>query len=272
MGTSEYHLFRVKLIKPSHKSLFYKDLSPSEILLSGLKECPAIEGSLWHMGNLLLSTDNTGKFAIGKTTNKTIEKYDESTKSFYESIDEASPYTSVIFDASIGVIAVCKKPNLAASTKSIAKKVKQILSNSTDVKNHSVEVRVDHIPDPTDFIEKIQKSYSITSFKSSFTGPNPQDADEIFQKPLSVYCQALSGEFGVVTVYGASLDAETVEAVAHASAATGNEVTARVMPLLKSKTVPISFKGDPTRLVVNSDIALDDLVVLMQEEYKRVRG
>jgi len=275
MSEHEYHLYRAKFIKPAQEHLFNPGITPSEIFQASILECPEHsinESTIWHIGNIEKIDEHRGLFAIGKTTRRTTEKYDDASKSFYITDEEASPYTNVVFDSNLGLLAIRKKTQLAAHTKSIAQKLKSLLSNASIVKDLSIDVLVEHIPDPTDFITKINSAYAITYFKSSFTGPNPIDADKVFQKPLSVYCQTIGGENGTIAVFGKSLSAEVVEAVAHSSAATANSATAKVKQFINTKPVTISFKGDPTRMVANSDITPIDLAELMLSEYRRVKG
>jgi len=275
MSEHEYHLFRAKFIKPMYVHLYNPSAIPSEIFKASILECPEYpvnESTIWHIGNVQSISETKGIFAVGKTTKRTAEKYDDQSKSFYLADEESSPYTSVVFDSNLGLLAIRKKTQLAANTKAIAQKLKSLFMNASIVKDLSVEVLVEHIPDPTDFITKINSAYSITYFKSTFTGPNPVDADKVFQKPLSVYCQTIGGENGTIAVFGRSLSAEVVEAVAHSSAATANSATAKVKQFATSKPVKISFKGDPTRMVANSDIAPFDLAELMESAYRRVKG
>ncbi len=275
MNSQEFHLYRAKFIKPNEPHLFDPDISPAQIFHSAITECPEYqvnEDLTWHIGNVDIVSETTGTFAVGKTARKTAEKYDEDAKEFYLTDEESSPYTNVLFDSALGILGIKKKTVLAAHTKQIAHRLRQLFASSNTVKDLSIDVKVEHIPDPTDFITKIRSAYAIRSFKSTFTGPNPIDADEIFQKPLSVYCQSIGGENGAITVYGKSLTPDVVESIAHSSAATANNVTAKIQQHQNSKPLPISFKGDPTRLVANSDLQPSELIYLLQQEYLRVRG
>jgi len=74
------------------------------------------------------------------------------------------------------------------------------------VTDTGVDVRVDMIPDPENFLEKLRGAYAIRKFRATFTGPNPVDADELFQKPLSVYAQRMDASYGVLEVTGESLN------------------------------------------------------------------
>ncbi|MBF4339166.1 hypothetical protein EAY42_29205, partial [Vibrio anguillarum] len=105
-----------------------------------------------------------------------------------------------------------------------------LFEKSETVINTGAEVKVNFIPDPQGFIQKIRGAYAIKSFKATFTGPNPVDADELFQKPLSVYAQQIGAQTGALEVKGEALNEEVVESVAKSTAATANTASARIIP------------------------------------------
>lgn len=90
------------------------------------------------------------------------------------------------------------------------------------------QFELDLIPDPESFLEKLYSAYAVKRFRATFTGPNPIDADELFQKPMSYYCQQLGADEGSVAVKGESLDDDAVAAVAKSTAATGNTASALI--------------------------------------------
>lgn len=136
-----------------------------------------------------------------------------------------------------------------------------------------MKILVDQIFDPDDFIRKIRSSYAIKQFTAHFTGPNPIDADELFQKPLSVYCQAINGSDGKVVIKGHSLDSSLVADVAKSTAATGNDATARIMENEKEKVKTISLRGNPVKISIDSE-KLDDPFIELEilKSYSKVRN
>ena len=171
----------------------------------------------------------------------------------------------------LGLIGIAKKSKVAKDVKDIARKIKLLFEISSVVLECNVEVRVDNIPDPDDFLSKIRKAYSIKKFKATFTGPNPVDADELFQKPLSIYCQEMNGQSGAVEVSGTSLNEQTIEAVAKATAATGNTASARIQPRRGKRTVPIYLKGDAVQIAFEQGEDKRLAVAEMREKYFEVR-
>lgn len=259
MAYLEFHLYRVKFIKPPQFSLFRKDISATEIFRTALDEKPSMElreDNVWHIGNIETLDNTGGKFAVGRTTKTTVEKFDEMSGDFLKQTDDSGPYTQVFFFSDIGLLGVAKKSRVAPDVKSISRRIKGLLEKTRIAIEMGVEVRVDPIPDPENFLEKIKSAYAITKFKANFTGPNPIDADELFQKPISVYCKALGGENGSVEVYGKSLNEDVVEAVTKSTAATGNTASARIKKSDQKKSIAISLKGDAVRVSVE-DTATD---------------
>lgn len=274
MPTLEYHLYRTKFIKPSQVDLFQPELSAREMLETGLAERPSIElreNNVWHVGNVEYFSDGSGRFAIGRTTLTTVEKFDASTGNFTELVDDSGPYTFVYFDSKLGLLGIGKKTKVAADVKSIARKIQKLLLSTALVKRNNIDVRVEFIRDPEGFLQKLYAAYAIKRFKATFTGPNPIDADELFQKPMSYYCQQLGAEQGSVTVAGESLNENSVAAVAKSTAATANDATAVIQNSRGEKPVSISFKGDAKKVIVEQDTEKEDVLRVIQNTYKEVR-
>lgn len=274
MPTLEYHLYRTKFIKPSQVDLFQPELSAREMLETGLAERPSIqlrENHVWHVGNVEYFSDGEGRFAIGRTTLKTVEKFDASTGNFTELVDDSGPYTFVYFDSKLGLLGIGKKTKVAADVKSIARKIQKLLLSTALVKRNNIDVRVEFIRDPESFLQKLYAAYAIKRFKATFTGPNPIDADELFQKPMSYYCQQLEAEQGSVIVAGESLNENSVAAVAKSTAATANDASAVIQNSRGERPVSISFKGDAKKVIVEQDTEKEGVLWVIQNTYKEVR-
>ena len=256
MATIEYSLFRAKFIKPKQSILFDSGMSPSDIFLSAIQDRPSAEiraGYVWHIGNIQPFTKTLGYFAVGRTTNATIEKFDSQSKNFVVEELETSPYTHVVYDASIGILGIAKKASLAPTSKGIASKIELLFGQTHNVLKNEITVEVRPIPDPDGFLKAVAAAYRVSRFTASFRGPNPVDADALFQKPLAVYCSKVGGEKGKVQVQGTDLDREVVQEVARSSAATGNEASARIFKSASQKPITISMSGDPIKKKYDED-------------------
>lgn len=270
----EYHLYRIKFIKPAQLSLLEEVRKTSTIFLEAINDKPEYtltNGSEWHLGNIHLFNKEAGSFAVGRTTKTTVEKFNKETGDFVDELDDSGPYTVIVFDSQIGLLGIAKKSRLAPNASSIARRVEDLFSTSKTVIDSGVEVRVDMIPDPEDFIEKLKGAYAIRKFRATFTGPNPVDADELFQKPLSVYAQSMDASYGVLEVIGNSLNEEVAESVAKSTAATGNTASARIVQSKGEKSKVIKMKGDAVLVNVGQDASNADILEQMKIEYARVR-
>jgi hypothetical protein len=270
----EYHLYRTKFIKPAQIHLFNSEVTAREMLEKGMAERPSLvlrKNNVWHIGNVEYITESGGRFAIGRTTKTTVEKFDTTSGNFTEQIDDSGPYTFVYFDSQLGLLGIGKKTKVAADVKSIARIIQKLLLRTNLVLMNQIDVRVDFIPDPESFLQKIHCAYAIKRFKAYFTGPNPIDADELFQKPMSYYCQQLEGEQGSVLVVGESLNAESVAAVAKSTAATANGASALIQTVVGVRPIPISFKGDAIKVLTEQGAEKTQTLTAIQSAYREVR-
>ena len=256
-------------------SLLEDNSTPADIMLKAIAEKPYAQfrqGYTWHIANLTAFDSATGYFAIGRTTPTSIPKLDQETGDFVDTEDDTSPYTYVVYDAGIGLMAIQRESELVGVTEEIATKIQRLLNNTQAVRSRDMDVRIQAIPDPTDFIAKIENAYAIKKFTATFTGPNPIDADELFQKPLSVYLKATNGTEGAATVESTHLNSEVVSAVARSTAATGNSASARIQEVKGKRAIKINLGGDPVKLPYEAD-EVDPKVVLedAQAAYQKVR-
>jgi hypothetical protein len=250
MASIEYSLFRAKFIKSPQTSLFDQNMTPKDLFLSALFEKPSGElrkGNIWHIGNIESFSDTSGYFAIGRTTNSTIEKFDNFTGNFIEEELEKSPYTHCVFDARIGLIGIAKKISLAPTTTNIANRIEDLLSKTHTIREHNISVEIRPIPDPEGFIKALTSAYQVSRFTAWFSGPNPFDADTHFQKPLSVYLSAANGEKGKAQIQGIDLNRKVLQDVTRSTAATGNEASAKIKKSEFEKSITINLKGDPVK-------------------------
>ncbi|KLU27188.1 hypothetical protein EOS_05750 [Caballeronia mineralivorans PML1(12)] len=276
MASIEYSLFRVKFVSGPQHSLFRPNVDRPALFLAAVNEKPSAElrkGYLWHIGNVEAFSNSSGYFAIGRTTRSTIEKFDETAGNFvYEELEE-SPFTHCVFDTELSLLAVAKKTSLASDAKGIAMKVQQLLQVSDSVLEYDVKVEILPIPDPEGFLRMLADAYRVIRFSATFHGPNPFDADEHFQKPLSVYLQAADGIAGKAQIQGDNLNREVLTEVTRSTAATGNEASARIIKARAERPVTINLKGDPIKRVYNEKNHLPQLVLQQFVElYRRVRS
>ncbi|PVX36600.1 hypothetical protein [Janthinobacterium sp. 78] len=275
MASIEYSLFRAKFIKPRQKSLLDENLTPGELFLQALEERPSAElrkGYTWHIGNVSYFSKNTGYFAVGRTTNSTVEKFDEISGNFIEEELEKSPYTHCVFDANIGFVGIAKKTSLTQTSKGVAARIEELLGTANSIKRNGINVEIVPIPDPEGFLKLLISAYRVFRFSATFRGPNPFDADKYFQKPLAVYLSAAGGEKGKAEIQGDDLNREVLESVTRSTAATGNEASARIVRIKAQKPITINLKGDPVKRRYDEEKHHPEAVLAdLTELYHKVR-
>ncbi len=276
MSSIEFHIFRAKFVKSKQGLLFSSEKTSSEIFQLTIDEKPSLvlnEGHYWHIGNVDKFEDSTGYFAVGRTTKTIIEKYDEGTKNFIEEEYEQSPYTHVLYDSKMGLLAIARKTRLAPTVNGIARKIEKLFSQTTVLKDFDIEVAIDYLRDPETFISLLNSAYAIKRFTATFGGPNPFDADEYFQKPLSVYLQEANGKKGKTIIDGEDLNNDTLSCVTSSVAATGNDASAKIQQIKNSKPKTIHLGTNQVTFSVQEEVFSKKAVIEeMQSKYKAVRS
>lgn len=272
----DFYLYRTKFFLPRQTNIFGdNELKRENILQNILKEKPSIElreGHNWHIGNVHRIDDAGGYFAVGRTTKSILAKYDKQSGNFVEEQLETSPYTHVIFDRAIGFLAIAKKTKLALTATGIASKLSKLFRASDFIIHNKIDVSLDPISDPYDFIDAVKTAYSIRSFEVTFTKSNPFDADEYFQKPMEKYLDAARGEKGKTAISGRDLDSDTLTRVTQSVAATGNDAKASLKVSQSAHYSTKRLRGNPAYFPIaeeefSHEAALDEA----RHTYAKVR-
>jgi hypothetical protein len=276
MAAVEYSLFRAKFIKSSQERLGFDPVpSSAELFRASIEERPAAElrkGQMWRIGNLEYFSDETGYFAVGRTTESTFEKYDEGSHEFVEEELTTSPYTHCVFDIRIGLLGIAKKTSLARTPRAMSRRLEELLSHSKVVQQYEITVEILPIPDPGGFLRALLSAHRVTHYTATFRGPNPLDADEYFQKPLSAIAGLTRGQKGKTHISGVDLDAQVLADITRSTAATGNEASARIRKTKNQKPITIHLSGDAVKRTYDEAThrpqdAINDLT----DMYKRVK-
>ena len=272
LKAKKFYLFRVKLIRDHQKDMFDDGASRANILATAINERPSIKlkrGAEWRLANINPIGVNGGSFAIGRISQASTEKFDFEANKFVERQDMQGPFAAVFFDTSIGVIAIEDKSKVNSKIEITARRLHDLLQNTRAITSRNIACRVDKIMDPQGFIQKIMDCSHVLKFRATFTGPNPIDADAIFQKPLEVYAEATNAERGVIEVIGSNLDKESLIEVTRSNAATGNVVSAKIETRGLVENIPLKGLPASFNTLQNEEEAF--VYNLMQERYAQVR-
>ncbi len=270
------YLFRIKVIQAEQGTLFGYDGSPSDLITKVILMKPSDElreGYIWHIGNVSLINNEGLIFAVGRTTKKSKELYDENEKNFLEVEDKESPFTYVYYDKKYGFLAIEPKSKLAPTVKGIARNIEKLLNRHHIVKDSGYRIEISEIWDPEDFLKHIRQAYAVVEFTVHFGKPNPFDVEADFHRPMEKYLQATGGSKGKATVQGDDLDRERIEEVTRSVASTGNDASARLRMEQGQRPVTRHLEGDPVSLSVE-DVDRENKIALLRQlrdVYHRVR-
>ena len=137
------------------------------------------------------------------------------------------------------------------------------------------EFEVAPIFDPTDLIAYLGRARAVSRFWVTFKRPNPFDADRDFQRPLQNVLVQSGGTKGKAQLEGENLIVESLEKMARAAAATGDDAGATMILPRERARVQKRLRENPVMLS-QEDLANADqhqtLLARMREEYRRIRG
>lgn len=267
----KFYLFRVRFIRDHQQDILDDGATPENIFLEAIREKPSTKlprGAEWKLANLHEIGVDGGCFAVGRISSASMEKFDYDANEFIEQKDHQGPFSLIFYNNKIGFVAIEDKSKVNSKVEATAKRLSDLLSSSSAVRTRNIKCVVDKIVDPEGFIQKIENSTHVLKFRAYFTGPNPIDADEIFQKPLEVYAAETRADRGVVEVSGSNLNKKNLIAITRSNAATGNNVTATLEKDGIVSTIPL--KG----ITANFNAPVEDLVNVfnkMRQRYEQVR-
>lgn len=276
MATIEYSVFRIKIVRPRQNPLFYDpNLIPRDLFLQAVQEKPAVKirRNVWKVGNLEFFKERNfaGRFAVGTIKSSKLDVLDRDTGDFSEARVETTPYTYCLFDATIGLLGIAKKQVLAPYTTDIANRLKSILLNSNVVKRNELDVIIDPIRDPSPFLNRVKRAYRVSRYKATFTGPNPFDADEHFQKPLSAICHITSAKEGKVELNGDDLDRKVLQEISQSTVASGNIASASIRETKESKKITIKTEGGALKRNYEPSSKPFNILLDLIELYDKIR-
>jgi hypothetical protein len=272
-----FQLYRVKLIRPHQQLITSDQLSASDLLAEAIRSRPELEsglGTTWHVGNVVEIPDHQALyFAIGRTTGNTVERFDEEAKNFVEEPQETSPYTRCIVLWDLGVAAIAHKSRLAPKTQGVARRLRGLLERTDSILRNGIQVDVSPVPDPQSFIATIEAAYAVLGFTATFRGPNPIDADELFQNPLAKIASATGAEAGEVKLKSSDLDRDALTSIARSTAATGNHASAKVQDSKGALSRTVKMVQSPVEISYREDdVAPATIAADLRARYQEVRG
>lgn len=202
-------------------------------------------GFTWTIGDITRLDEHGLYFRIGRRSGLFLHDYDGILGVFRETSAENWPFTHVICDTRLGLLAIARNKGLTSYSHIVANRIQDAISISLGVFNTPAAVSIEVITNSDDFMKSLVGAFSIRSFAFSFTRPNPFDAEEIIQKPLERFTGAAGGTKGEVKIEGQNLSHEVIEDTARSAIASGNEVRAVIQEERRRRPIPISSREYP---------------------------
>lgn len=241
-----FTLFRVQVFVPEQLPLFIELREPVEFLKAALLEKPTVDhprGS-WHIGNVAEIPPTGLYFAIGKQLPRQMGALDEA-GDFHTLNALVAPNTHVLLDLHYQVLGIAKNSELAPASKTVARKLQNLLQTADVIKQAGAKVDISTIEDPAEFVELLEKVAAVTKFQVSFSLPNVWDAEEDFQRPFQKTSREAGASNSSATFRGDDLERGTLVRLTRAAAAVGKRTKAWVRRTKASKPVPITPKENP---------------------------
>lgn len=271
----EFHMFRVKVLLPTQRSLF-NSMTRASILRKCI-ECQP-EGALWgginwHLGDVEALDENAYYFRFGKTTKATLEMFQDG--HFEDAEFPTSPYTHAFIDVAIGVAAIAKKTELGRTPNTLGNQLARLLNSCDIVVQAGAKIEVAVIQDPEDFIQYIRSAYRISKFWMTFSLPNPWDANEDFVQPAQKALAQTKGEEGKVEMKGEDLQHEPLEEFARSAATTGDKASIKMQESQEAEFVTKRLQSGAVTIVQDEVSEPEEklsLLELLRETYRKIRG
>ena len=242
-----FKFYRLQIHHPTQLEMFNNQISHENIIRSSLKEYPEKDvrkGQTWHIGNIR-EENGIIEFRFGKTTKQSVEKYKSG--NFIDAFEDVSPYTFIYIDIIDQVCLIGERRKLSSKIDTIKNYLVEILRNTDIFVKNKLTLEINPIPNPSSFLEIINKAYSIKKIEIEVSLPNlPSlfDYEKDFEKPVSEYIQKSNGDSGKIFVKGDMLDKDMIVETAKAAGMKGKGVKARYKSSINSKTNVITTKSE----------------------------
>lgn len=272
----DFQLFKIQVFPSNQGELFGEPLSKREILEQTVQSSPETEfrtGIVWHIGNFVQIDPNSLYLRLGRTTRSTVEIYRDG--NFIDAEFEAAPYTHVLIDFNLELLAIAKKPRLSPYITGIKNSFTKLLNSSERAHSLQAKFSIDYIKDPENFLEHLRSSEVISRFSVSYKRPNAFDINEDFIKPNQRLVEETNSTSGKTQLVGENLNSDVLEELARSAAASGDDAEAWLIPEGENNKVRKSLTKNP--VVVHVD-DIDDterkksFIERIRIIYHRIRG
>ena len=188
----DFQLFRVQIPYPIQLQLQSDDTpvpeTPTEMLEAIIREYDRTEEvGQWHIGNVAQIDEYGFYFRFGRERLVTTPRYEK-----HRFVDEALdtvPYTHVLLDTHLELLAIAKEADLSSKPLTIANQLKRYLQTSELATRLHLTITIKPLIDPAELVELIGRSIYVRRFRIEVLRPNAWDVESDFIKP----CQYEAG-------------------------------------------------------------------------------
>jgi hypothetical protein len=277
----QYYLYRIQIIdNESNQSLFATEFrDDGKINRSRLFNRIFIDPSQdivksnWKIASIeFIETENAVKFDFGKSRirNKPILKDNK----FIVEYEEINPFATIFFDITNEVLAIGHRPEVSPSVDAVARALKKYLNQDQLIKQLEVEIEIDRLTDPNDFIYKLKNSYQVTRFWFNIKLPNAMDSEELIYKPLEETLDPIGAKVAKMEYLGDDLDKDATEDLSRSLASRGLHAGATIKEEEQSKFIKIKLESDPVIIDCDEDGSKNpqNIIKSIRSTYLRIRN
>ena len=228
-----FQLFKMRLVQRRDGTLFDGEIDRVSILSKAVESLPTLQvrrGYLWRLGSVRKIGNSDYYFAIGRTHSQTVGQFDEEAGEFIEQELQESPFTHVVLDTNMQLVAISANYSLEPTIKGLADRLGPLLERAQNVSEFGyLTIEIDPVKDPVEFLAYISDAYRIMELTTTFSRPNAWDYSEHFHKPLSATLDFVDGEEGQAKIKGVSLNKKNLKEVVRSGAANGDDISAKLV-------------------------------------------
>ncbi|WMW65816.1 hypothetical protein [Nitratidesulfovibrio liaohensis] len=198
--TMHFYLFRL-ILEPMKKltSLADAHTNKADVLAKILKQGLEVQVSqnITCLTSKVYDVASHGLyFQFGEIHKKKSKDFDKENKEFIDTIKDDTNCAHCLYDIKLQLLAIEKK-NLLSSPKTMANRIalainsiinsdihKEILTDMEALLLRTTQCKARQIHEPNLFIEELNKSYRVVSYKINMLPPNPIDFDDTIKRPL----------------------------------------------------------------------------------------
>jgi len=269
----DFYLFRVDVtVPPQLDWIRGNDFDRAQELISATLGASDLHsrGRSWSLGNYDISTENkNGIFFIGRAASFKKPSRDNEFGNYNISIDVKNPFSRILFDYKVGIIAIERNYDLAADVERVAKMLERILTSTQSFIDSGLRLSIRPVRESDQLIDKIRSAYFIKKFSIHFTRINPRDINEFFHQLPKIQLEAVGGDEGELTFKGGHMDKDLLVDITQSARSASNNVIVSFIPERHAKSLTQELNKLPiAKFDLAEDFEINNALAQMIEKYR----